>query len=67
MLGAPALPTDRRKPLFVAVATLVLALLLPLLAASLLLLWLTDLLLPRVSPKAAAWLGLTTSSQTVTT
>jgi hypothetical protein len=29
-----------------------------LLAASLLLLWLIDLLLPRVSPAAAIWLGL---------
>jgi hypothetical protein len=46
----------------VAMATLVLALLLPLLAASLLLLWLTDLLLPRISPRAAAWLGLATES-----
>jgi uncharacterized iron-regulated membrane protein len=58
VLGAPALPADRRKSLFVALATLLLALLLPLLAVSLLLLWLTDLLLPRVSPKAATWLGL---------
>jgi uncharacterized iron-regulated membrane protein len=58
VLGAPALPPDRRKPLFVAIATLVLALLLPLLAASLLLLWLADLLLPRLSPTAATWLGL---------
>ncbi len=67
VLGAPALPADRRKPLFVAIATLVLALLLPLLAASLLLLWLTDLLLPRVSPRAATWLGLTTSSPNLAT
>jgi uncharacterized iron-regulated membrane protein len=64
-LGAPAIPANRRNPRFVVAATLVLALLLPLLAASLLLLWLTDLLLPRVSPKAAAWLGLTTASQTL--
>ena len=64
-LGAPALPADRHKPVFVAIATLVLALLLPLLAASLLLLWCIDQLLPRVSPKAAAWLGLPLSSRTV--
>jgi uncharacterized iron-regulated membrane protein len=63
VLGAPALPADRRKPLFIAIATLTLALLLPLLAASLLLLWLIDLLLPRVSPAAAAWLGLTPPSR----
>ncbi len=63
VLGAPPLPSDPRKPLFVAIATLILALLLPLLAASLLLLWITDLLLPRVSPKAATWLGLTPYSR----
>jgi uncharacterized iron-regulated membrane protein len=61
-LGAPALPADRRKPRIVLAATLVLALLLPLLAASLLLLWLIDLLLPRLAPKAAAWLGLMPAS-----
>jgi uncharacterized iron-regulated membrane protein len=58
VLGAPRAPGDTRKPVVVAVATLTLALLLPLLAASLLLLWLFDLALPRLSPKAAAWLGL---------
>jgi uncharacterized iron-regulated membrane protein len=57
-LGAPPLPPQRRIALVIALATLVLALLLPLLAASLLLLWLIDRLLPRVSPRAAAWLGL---------
>ncbi|MEO8315585.1 MAG: PepSY domain-containing protein [Pseudomonadota bacterium] len=62
-LGAPALPADRRKPGFVVMATLILAALLPLLAASLLLLWLMDLLLPRLSPAAAAWLGLATSTR----
>jgi uncharacterized iron-regulated membrane protein len=62
LLGAPALPRDRRKPAVVAVATLLLALYLPLLAASLLLLWLFDLALPRVSPAAAAWLGITDGS-----
>jgi uncharacterized iron-regulated membrane protein len=59
VLGAPALPPQRRKPLFVAVAMLLLALFLPLLAASLLLLWLFDRALPRASPAAAAWLGIT--------
>jgi uncharacterized iron-regulated membrane protein len=58
VLGAPPLPADRRKPLFVAFATLLLAVYLPLLAASLLLLWLLDRLLPRVSPATAAWLGI---------
>jgi uncharacterized iron-regulated membrane protein len=58
-LGAPALPAQRRKPVFVAVAILVLAALLPLLAASLAVLWLVDLLLPRISPAAAMWLGMT--------
>jgi len=57
-LGAPALPADLRKPRVVVIATLLLALYLPLLAASLLLLWLFDLTLPRVSPTAAAWLGI---------
>lgn len=37
---------------------LTLAVLLPLLAASLLLLWLLDKLLPRLHPGLAAWLGL---------
>jgi uncharacterized iron-regulated membrane protein len=58
VLGAPPLPQERGKPLFVTIATLLLALLLPLLAASLLLLWLFDRLLPRISPAAAAWLGI---------
>jgi uncharacterized iron-regulated membrane protein len=58
VLGAPVLPMDRRKPVVIVIAILALALLLPLLAASLLLLWLIDLLLPRVSPAAAIWLGL---------
>jgi len=57
-LGAPALPRDARKPAVIAVATLTLAVLLPLLAGSLVLLWLFDRLLPRISPAAAAWLGL---------
>ncbi len=58
VLGAPDLPQQRHKPAFVATAMLLLALFLPLLAASLLLLWLFDRLLPRVSPAAAAWLGI---------
>ncbi|MET0281858.1 MAG: PepSY domain-containing protein [Steroidobacteraceae bacterium] len=57
-LGAPALPADQRKPAAVALIVLLLALLLPLLAASLLLLCLTDQMLPRVSPRAAHWLGM---------
>lgn len=62
ILGAPTLPSERRKPVFVAIAILALALLLPLLAASLVILWLIDLALPRVSPAAAAWLGLAPAS-----
>jgi uncharacterized iron-regulated membrane protein len=58
-LGAPVLPADLRKPRVVVIVTLLLALYLPLLAASLLLLWLFDLTLPRVSPAAARWLGIT--------
>jgi uncharacterized iron-regulated membrane protein len=65
-LGAPALPAEWRKPRFVLVAMLMLALLLPLLAASLLLLWLIDLLLPRLAPKAATWLGIDAESRPVT-
>jgi uncharacterized iron-regulated membrane protein len=49
---------QQRLPLAIVLITLVLALLLPLLAASLLLLWLIDRFLPRVSPRAATWLGL---------
>jgi uncharacterized iron-regulated membrane protein len=58
VLGAPALPRERRRPMFVTIAILLLALYLPLLAASLLLLWLFDRLLPRLSPAAARWLGI---------
>jgi uncharacterized iron-regulated membrane protein len=58
VLGAPPLPAERRRLVGVAIATVLLALALPLLAASLVLLWLIDRLLPRVSPGAAAWLGL---------
>jgi uncharacterized iron-regulated membrane protein len=66
VLGAPVLPSERGKPAFVVVATLVLALLLPLLAASLLLLWVIDLLLPRLHPATADWLGITISSRKTT-
>jgi uncharacterized iron-regulated membrane protein len=66
VLGAPPLPAERRKPLFVAIATLALALFLPLLAVSLLLLWLIDLALPRLNPAAAAWLGITPASRNST-
>ena len=45
--------------MFVTLAILVLAALLPLLAISLVVLWLLDRLLPRVSPDAARWLGIT--------
>jgi uncharacterized iron-regulated membrane protein len=65
-LGAPPLPSDHRKPAFIMIATLVLAALLPLLAASLLLLWVIDLLLPRLNPATAAWLGITPASRNVT-
>lgn len=57
-LGAPALPSERRKPAFVVIAILLLAAVLPLLAASLVVLWLIDLLLPRISPAASMWMGL---------
>jgi uncharacterized iron-regulated membrane protein len=57
-LGAPALPAERHKPVFVGMATLALAAVLPLLAGSLAVLWLIDMLLPRLSPSTAAWLGL---------
>ncbi|HWL62427.1 MAG TPA: PepSY domain-containing protein [Steroidobacteraceae bacterium] len=58
VLGAPPVPALRGTPAFIIAITLLLAALLPLLAASLVLLWLVDLALPRVSPAAAAWLGL---------
>jgi uncharacterized iron-regulated membrane protein len=59
-LGAPALPAERHKPVVVVAAMLTLAAVLPLLAASLVALWLIDMLLPRLSPSIAAWLGLST-------
>jgi uncharacterized iron-regulated membrane protein len=63
-LGAPPLPAGRRVPGVIAAVILVLAALLPLLAASLLLLWVIDLLLPRLHPAAAAWLGIVPASRT---
>ncbi|WP_188236804.1 PepSY-associated TM helix domain-containing protein [Sphingopyxis sp. LK2115] len=57
MLGAPPLPRDPARLKGVAAITLLLAALLPLLAASLVLLWIVDrLIIPRL-PRAAAWLG----------
>jgi uncharacterized iron-regulated membrane protein len=64
-LGAPPLPAQRRMPALVAIVALVLAAVLPLLAASMLLLWVIDLLLPRISPRAAAWLGISTTRASV--
>ena len=56
-LGAPPLPRDPAKLKGVAVIVLLLAALLPLLAASLILLWIVDrLIIPRL-PRAARWLG----------
>lgn len=56
-LGAPPPPRDPAKLKGVAAIVLFLAALLPLLAASLVLLWLADrLILPRL-PRAARWLG----------
>jgi uncharacterized iron-regulated membrane protein len=56
-LGAPPMPRERRKLRGVAAIIFLLAVLLPLLAASLILLWLFDrLLLPRL-PRLAIWLG----------
>lgn len=57
VLGAPPLPRDRRKLKGAAAILLLLAAFLPLLAASLILLWLFDrLILPRL-PRLRHWLG----------
>ena len=57
MLGAPPLPANLPKPRSLLVAGALLAVLLPLFALSLAVLWLFDrLLLPRL-PAAARWLG----------
>jgi uncharacterized iron-regulated membrane protein len=64
LLGAPARhPNAGGPPLLVAVITLVLAALLPMLAASLVALWLLDRTLPRISPAFAAWLGIEPAAQ----
>ena len=56
-LGAPPLPRDPARLKGVAAIVLLLAAFLPLLAASLILLWIVDrLILPRL-PRAARWLG----------
>lgn len=56
-LGAPPLPRDPARLKGVAAIVLLLAAFLPLLAASLVLLWIVDrLILPRL-PRAARWLG----------
>ncbi len=56
-LGTPPLPRDPAKLKGIAAIILALAALLPLLAASLILLWIVDrLILPRL-PRAARWLG----------
>jgi uncharacterized iron-regulated membrane protein len=57
-LGAPPLPRSAARLRGVAMIVLVLAALLPLLAASLIVLWLVErIVLPRI-PSAARWLGL---------
>ncbi|MFO7324548.1 MAG: PepSY domain-containing protein [Pseudomonadota bacterium] len=58
-LGVPTPPVARARPAWITLAMLVLAALLPLLAISLVVLWLVDLVLPRLSPAAARWLGIT--------
>lgn len=56
-LGAPPVPRDPARLKGVAAIVLILAAMLPLLAASLILLWVVDrLILPRL-PRAAHWLG----------
>ncbi len=63
VLGAPPIPQSGTKLRFVAGIILVLAALLPLLAASLILLWLFErLLLPRL-PRLSQWLGVTSLRQ----
>lgn len=59
VLGAPPLPRDPARLKGVAAIVLLLAAFLPLLAASLILLWIVDrLVLPRL-PRVARWLGVT--------
>lgn len=59
VLGAPPLPAAPARSRAALITVLALALVLPLLAVSLVVLCLIDLLLPRISPSAAAWLGIT--------
>ncbi|NJS15712.1 MAG: hypothetical protein HC788_15385 [Sphingopyxis sp.] len=57
-LGAPPIAQEQARLKAVAAIILVLAVLLPMLAASLILLWLAErLVLPRL-PRAARWLGM---------
>jgi uncharacterized iron-regulated membrane protein len=58
-LGVPTPPVQSGRPGMLTVAMLVLAALLPLLAASLLVMWVFDRVLPWISPAAARWLGIT--------
>lgn len=57
-LGAPSLPASRRIAPAAATFAVILVLLLPLLAGSLLFFLLLDALLPRLCPRAAVWLGI---------
>ncbi len=62
VLGAPALPSNPARLRGVAVIMLVLAALLPLLAASLMLIWLCENAVLRRIPRVARWLGLSLAS-----
>ena len=62
-LGAPSQPRDPAKLKGVAALILILAALLPLLAASLILLWIVErLVIPRL-PRTARWLGVATTAR----
>ncbi|KTE78828.1 PepSY-associated TM helix domain-containing protein [Sphingopyxis sp. A083] len=62
-IGAPPMPRDPARLKGVAAIVLFLAALLPLLAASLILLWLVDrLILPRL-PRVARWLGMASAAR----
>jgi uncharacterized iron-regulated membrane protein len=58
VIGAPPGAGTGARPRAITLTLFALALVLPLLAASLVALWLLDRLLPRVSPAAAKWLGM---------
>jgi uncharacterized iron-regulated membrane protein len=62
VLGAPALPSHPARLRGVVAVILVLAALLPLLAASLMLVWLCENTVLRHMPRAARWLGLSQAS-----